>query len=62
MPESFDQAKRIYHQASEAKTVRVSMARSSLLLTEGLSLITLYLCGAIRDGVLPERLSCPVAI
>lgn len=62
MPESFDQAKRIYHQAGEAKTVRLSMARSSLLLTAGLSLITLYLCGAIRAVVLPERLSCPVAI
>jgi len=62
MPESFDQAKRIYHQASEAKTVRIPMARSSLLLAAGLSLITPDLCGAIRDSVLPERLSCPVAI
>ncbi len=62
MLESFDQAKRIYHKASEAKTVRIPMARSSLLLAAGLSLITLYLCSAIRDGVLPERLSCPVAI
>ncbi len=53
MPESFDQAKRIYHQAGEAKTVRLSMAPSSLLLTAGLSLITLYLCGAIRAVVLP---------
>ncbi len=38
------------------------MARSSLLLATGLSLITPDLCGAIRDGVLPERLLCPVAI
>lgn len=38
------------------------MARSSLLLAAGLSLITPDLCGAMRDGVLTERFSCPVAI
>ncbi len=38
------------------------MARSSLLLAARLSLITPYLCGAIRDGGFPERLSCPVAV
>lgn len=38
------------------------MARSSLLLAAGLSLITPDLGGAIRDGAPPERLLCPVAI
>lgn len=62
MPEWFGQAKGIYHQAREAETVRIPTALSFLLLAAGVSLIVPYLCGAMRDGVSLERLSCPVVI